>query len=61
MSEFHGVLPALITPFSEDGGAVDAVALAENVERLVAAGVAGWFRVGARASSRRCPVPSGAR
>jgi 4-hydroxy-tetrahydrodipicolinate synthase len=41
MSEFHGVLPALITPFSEDGGAVDAVALAENVERLVAAGVAG--------------------
>jgi 4-hydroxy-tetrahydrodipicolinate synthase len=41
MSEFHGVLPALITPFSEDGGAVDAVALAENVERLVAAGVGG--------------------
>ena len=41
MSEFHGVLPALITPFTEDGGAVDAVALAENVERLVAAGVGG--------------------
>jgi 4-hydroxy-tetrahydrodipicolinate synthase len=41
MSEFHGVLPALITPFSEDGGAVDAVALAENVERFVAAGVGG--------------------
>ena len=41
MSEFHGVLPALITPFSEDGGAVDAVALAENVERLIAAGVGG--------------------
>jgi 4-hydroxy-tetrahydrodipicolinate synthase len=41
MSEFHGVLPALITPFSEDGGAVDAVALAGNVERLVAAGVGG--------------------
>src|SRR5918999_2231076 len=42
MSEpFRGVLPALITPFSEDGGAVDAVALAANVERLVAAGVGG--------------------
>ena len=41
MSEFHGVLPALITPFTEDGGAVDAVALAEHVERLVAAGVGG--------------------
>ena len=41
MSEFHGVLPALITPFSEDGDAVDAVALGENVERLVAAGVGG--------------------
>ena len=41
MSEFHGVLPALITPFSEDGGAVDAAALAENVERLIAAGVGG--------------------
>jgi 4-hydroxy-tetrahydrodipicolinate synthase len=41
MPDFHGVLPALITPFSEDGGAVDAVALAENVERLIAAGVGG--------------------
>src|SRR5919106_2919600 len=42
MSEpFHGVLPALITPFSEDGGAVDAVALAANLERLIAAGVGG--------------------
>src|SRR5918998_5978809 len=42
MSEpFRGVLPALITPFSEDGGAVDAVALSENVERLIAAGVGG--------------------
>jgi 4-hydroxy-tetrahydrodipicolinate synthase len=42
MSEsFHGVLPALITPFSEDGAAVDAGALADNVERLIAAGVGG--------------------
>src|SRR5919201_2688638 len=42
MSEpFHGVLPALITPFTEDGGAVDAQALAANVERLIGTGVGG--------------------
>jgi 4-hydroxy-tetrahydrodipicolinate synthase len=42
MSEsFHGVLPALITPFSEDGDAVDEAALAANVERLIGAGVGG--------------------
>jgi 4-hydroxy-tetrahydrodipicolinate synthase len=42
MSEpFHGVLPALITPFTEDGSAIDTQALAANVERLVAAGVGG--------------------
>jgi 4-hydroxy-tetrahydrodipicolinate synthase len=41
MSDFHGVLPALITPFTEDGEAIDAAALAANVERLVAAGVGG--------------------
>jgi 4-hydroxy-tetrahydrodipicolinate synthase len=38
---FHGVLPALITPFTEDGGAIDTAALAANVERLVGAGVGG--------------------
>jgi len=42
MSEsFRGVLPALITPFTEDGAAVDEAALAANVERLIAAGVGG--------------------
>ena len=42
MSEpFHGVLPALITPFTEDGGAVDTDALAAIVDRLVGAGVGG--------------------
>jgi 4-hydroxy-tetrahydrodipicolinate synthase len=42
MSEpFHGVLPALITPFSEDGSAIDTEALAANVDRLIDAGVAG--------------------
>jgi 4-hydroxy-tetrahydrodipicolinate synthase len=38
---FHGVLPALITPFSEDGGAIDTDALAAIVDRLVAGGVGG--------------------
>jgi 4-hydroxy-tetrahydrodipicolinate synthase len=42
MSEpFHGVLPALITPFTDDGGAIDTDALAEIVDRLIGAGVAG--------------------
>jgi 4-hydroxy-tetrahydrodipicolinate synthase len=42
MSEpFHGVLPALITPFTGDGGAIDAAALRANVDRLVGAGVGG--------------------
>ena len=41
MSDFHGVLPALITPFTEDGAAIDGDALAANVERLVGAGVGG--------------------
>jgi 4-hydroxy-tetrahydrodipicolinate synthase len=38
---FHGVLPALITPFSDDGGAIDAHALTAIVERLVRGGVGG--------------------
>ena len=38
---FHGVLPALITPFTDDGDAVDTAALTANVERLIGAGVAG--------------------
>jgi 4-hydroxy-tetrahydrodipicolinate synthase len=41
MSEFHGVLPALITPFTEDGNAIDTDALASFVERLIGAGVGG--------------------
>jgi 4-hydroxy-tetrahydrodipicolinate synthase len=41
MSEFHGVLPALITPFTADGARVDGDALAAIVDRLVSAGVAG--------------------
>jgi 4-hydroxy-tetrahydrodipicolinate synthase len=42
MSEqFHGVLPALITPFTEDGEAIDTGALAAIVDRLVAGGVGG--------------------
>jgi 4-hydroxy-tetrahydrodipicolinate synthase len=38
---FHGVLPALITPFTDDGDAIDAHALTAIVERLVGAGVGG--------------------
>ncbi len=38
---FHGVLPALITPFSQDGSAIDSEALAAIVDRLVGAGVTG--------------------
>ena len=41
MSDFHGVLPALITPFTEDGAAIDGDALAANIERLIGAGVGG--------------------
>jgi 4-hydroxy-tetrahydrodipicolinate synthase len=42
MSEpFHGVLPALITPFTEDGREIDTGAIAAIVERLIGAGVAG--------------------
>lgn len=42
MSEpFHGVLPALITPFTDDGAAIDTDALAAIVERLIGAGVGG--------------------
>src|ERR671927_1682559 len=42
MSEpFHGVLPALITPFTEDGSAIDGDALRALVDRLIGAGVGG--------------------
>ena len=41
MPDFHGVLPALITPFTQDGTDFDADALAAIVDRLVGAGVAG--------------------
>src|SRR5918992_2728729 len=39
--QFHGVLPALITPFTDDGSAIDTGALAANVDRLIGGGVAG--------------------
>jgi len=41
MSDFHGVLPALITPFTKDGDAIDTDALRALVERLIGAGVGG--------------------
>src|SRR5918992_4776857 len=42
MSEpFYGVLPALITPFTEEGDAIDTGAIAAIVDRLIDAGVGG--------------------
>jgi 4-hydroxy-tetrahydrodipicolinate synthase len=42
MSEpFHGVLPALITPFTDNGSAIDTDALTAIVERLIGGGVGG--------------------
>jgi 4-hydroxy-tetrahydrodipicolinate synthase len=38
---FHGVLPALITPFTEDSSRIDTGALTAIVDRLVGAGVGG--------------------
>jgi len=38
---FNGVLPALPTPFTSDGSAIDTAALAALVDRLIAAGVGG--------------------
>jgi 4-hydroxy-tetrahydrodipicolinate synthase len=40
-AEFHGVLPALITPFTPDGADIDTRALTAIVERLIRGGVAG--------------------
>jgi 4-hydroxy-tetrahydrodipicolinate synthase len=41
LEPFHGVLPALITPFTDDGTAIDHPALTAIVDRLVDAGVGG--------------------
>lgn len=43
---FEGVLPALITPFTADGSAVDTAALRAVVERGIAAGVGGLVATG---------------
>jgi 4-hydroxy-tetrahydrodipicolinate synthase len=40
-ANFHGVLPALITPFTDDGADINANALTAIVERLIRGGVAG--------------------
>jgi 4-hydroxy-tetrahydrodipicolinate synthase len=39
--QLHGVLPALITPFTDDGTDLDAEALEVIVERMIGAGVGG--------------------
>ncbi|HET7686267.1 MAG TPA: dihydrodipicolinate synthase family protein [Candidatus Limnocylindria bacterium] len=43
---FEGILPALITPFTADGAAVDTAALDELVERCIAGGVSGLVTTG---------------
>jgi hypothetical protein len=43
---FKGVLPALITPFTDDGEAVDTDSLTDVVERCIRAGVAGFVSTG---------------
>lgn len=44
--DLEGVLPALMTPFTDDGSAVDDEALADQVERCIAAGVGGLVPTG---------------
>jgi 4-hydroxy-tetrahydrodipicolinate synthase len=41
MSDLHGVLPAMITPFTDDGNAIDTDALSAFAERLIGAGAGG--------------------
>ena len=43
---FEGVLPALITPFTDDGSTIDTASLADVVERGIAAGVSGFVTTG---------------
>ena len=45
-SSFEGILPALITPFTNDGSAVDTQALSAVVERCIADGVSGFVSTG---------------
>lgn len=45
-TRFEGVLPALITPFTADGSAVDTHALHQLVERCIAGGVSGLVSTG---------------
>jgi dihydrodipicolinate synthase/N-acetylneuraminate lyase len=49
--DLHGVLPALITPFTDDGAALDVDALGAIVERLIAGGVAGLVPGGSTGES----------
>lgn len=43
---FDGILPALITPFTPDGSALDGAAMAAQVDRCIAAGVVGLVATG---------------
>ena len=45
-TQFEGVMPALITPFTPDGSAIDIEALNELVDRCIGAGVSGLVAAG---------------
>lgn len=53
---FHGIIPALTTPFAEDG-APDLEALAANVEATVAAGVHGLVGCGTMGEGSSLSLP----
>lgn len=44
--QLEGVLPALITPFTDDGSTIDSTGLADLVERCILAGVSGFVSTG---------------
>ena len=60
MPDFHGVLPALITPFTEDGADIDADALAAIVNRLIGAGVCGLVPGGSTGEFTTLTTPNAA-
>jgi dihydrodipicolinate synthase/N-acetylneuraminate lyase len=45
-TRFQGVMPALITPFTADGSAVDTAALVTLIDRCIAGGVSGLVSTG---------------
>ncbi len=65
MKDFRGTYTVLVTPFTEDGSAVDLAALARLVEFQIAEGIHGLIRsappVNSSRSRRTSAVPSSRR